>query len=218
MERLGCYFAIVKMFTPQEKTRYSRHFVMPDVGEKGQEKMKLAKVLIIGAGGLGCPVLQYLCAAGIGKIGIADGDVVSESNLQRQIIFTPEDIGQNKARVTTDKLKKQNPFIQIVPYEYYIDEKNAVEIFREYDIIVDGTDTFNARYLINDGCVMADKPFVAASVLQWEGQLAVYNYKGGPTYRCLYPEAPLPEDSPSCAQAGVLGVLPGVIGCLQANE
>lgn len=206
------------MLSKEENNRYSRHYVMPEVGIKGQEKLKMARVLVIGAGGLGCPVLQYLCAAGVGHIGIVDGDIVSESNLQRQVLFSQDDIGKNKSETAAVKLQKQNPFIEINPFNYFITADNAVDIFSQYDIIADGTDTFEARYLINDACIIADKPLVAGSVLQFEGQLSVFNYKGGPTYRCLYPEPPSAGESPSCADAGVLGVLPGIVGCLQANE
>ena len=216
--KTGTQICNYKMFTSEEKIRYSRHFVMPEVGEEGQKKLKAAKVLVIGAGGLGCPMLQYLCAAGVGTIGIVDGDKVSESNLQRQILYTPNDVGKNKAKIAAIKLQEQNPCITINSYEHYIDTSNAIELISKYDIIADGTDTFETRYLINDACIIANKPFVAASVLQWEGQLSVYNYLGGPTYRCLYPEPPSAADSPTCAQAGVIGVLPGIIGCLQANE
>jgi sulfur-carrier protein adenylyltransferase/sulfurtransferase len=204
------------MLTQGENLRYNRHLILPEIGIKGQEKLKQTSVLIIGAGGLGCPVLQYLTAAGIGTIGIADFDVVEESNLQRQVLFSVADIGKPKAVVAAEKLKAQNSFVKFKVFQERISSENAVQIISPFDIIVDGTDNFQSRYLINDACVIAGKPLVFGSILRFEGQLSVFNYKGGPTYRCIYPEPP--EELQSCSGAGVIGVLPGIIGSLQANE
>ncbi|GAB3647313.1 molybdopterin-synthase adenylyltransferase MoeB [Echinicola sediminis] len=199
--------------------RYSRHHSLPGFGREKQEMLGKSKVLVIGAGGLGCPVLQYLTAAGIGTIGIVDGDTVELSNLQRQVLFGEADIGRPKAQVAMEKLQGQNPDIEIHCHEVFITAENALEIFKEYDVIVDGTDNFTSRYLINDAAVLTGKPVVFGSILGFEGQVSVFNWGDkGPTYRCLFPEAPDPLDSPSCSELGVIGVLPGMIGTLQANE
>lgn len=203
------------MLTKEEHSRYNRHIILPEVGVPGQEKLKAAKVLVIGAGGLGCPVLQYLAAAGVGTIGIADDDVISESNLQRQVLYASADIGKPKVIVATEKLRLLNPFIVIKSYNLRINAANAAEIVSGFDVVVDGSDNFSTRYIINDVCVKANKPLVFGAVHKFEGQVSVFNYRGGPTYRCLFPEA---GDTPSCAEAGVLGVLPGITGCIQANE
>lgn len=204
--------------TSEEKQRYQRHFTLPDFGMEKQLKLKNAKVLVVGAGGLGSPVLLYLAAAGIGKIGMIDNDRVDISNLQRQVLYNTNDIGQSKAKTATDKLKSINPNIDLDCYEENLSTSNALEIIQKYDLIIDGTDNFPTRYLINDACTILEKPFIYGSVFRYEGQLAVFNYKGGPTYRDLYPEPPSPDSVPNCAEGGVLGILPGIIGCYQANE
>lgn len=211
------------MLNQEELNRYNRHLILPEIGPAGQEKLKQAKVLVVGAGGLGSPVLQYLTAAGVGKIGIVDFDKVELSNLQRQIIYTIEDLGKYKVDCAVDHLKKQNPFIQFVKYKEQITNQNAIEIIEAYDIIVDGTDNFPTRYLVNDACVLFDKPLVYGSINRFEGQVSVFNYtnnKGerGGTYRCLFPNPPAPGSVPNCSEAGVLGVLSGIVGSFQANE
>jgi adenylyltransferase/sulfurtransferase len=204
------------MLTQEEINRYSRHVLLPEIGTEGQKKLKHAKVLVVGAGGLGCPVLQYLAAAGVGTIGIADDDSVEESNLQRQILYNTEDIGLPKAHVSKKKLERLNPQIKIISHVLRLNSENALEIINEYDLIVDGSDNFPTRYLTNDACVMLNKPLVFGSIFKFEGQVSVFNYKKGPTYRCLFPEPP--TDSPNCAEIGVLGIMPGIIGTFMANE
>jgi sulfur-carrier protein adenylyltransferase/sulfurtransferase len=204
--------------TLEEKRRYARHIILPEIGMEGQQKLKQAKVLVIGAGGLGCPVLQYLTAAGIGTIGIVDFDIVDESNLQRQVLYTTKDIGKPKARVAKEKLEKQNPYIQLTAYCQQLTAKNALEIISGYDMVVDGSDNFATRYLVNDACVMLNKVLVFGSIFKFEGQLSVFNYQADATYRCLYPEPPAEGDVPNCAEVGVIGVLPGITGTLMANE
>lgn len=206
------------MFSREEKKQYNRHLVLLEIGKKGQQKLKEAKVLVIGAGGLGCPILQYLVAAGVGTVGIIDGDEVSQSNLHRQVLFSINDIGKNKAMVAKQKLKKMNPFIKIDVFLEYLSNKNAISIIKPFDIVVDATDNFPTRYLINDACTLTGKPLVFGSVFKFEGQVSVFNYKGGGTYRCLFPKPPNANETPNCSEAGVLGVLPGIIGCFQANE
>jgi len=201
-----------------EKNRYSRHILLDKVGLAGQEKLKSAKVLVIGAGGLGCPILQYLTAAGVGTIGIIDFDVVDETNLQRQILFNVDDVGKSKAQCAQVHLSKQNPFVNFQVYNERINTQNALELFNQYDIIVDGTDNFSTRYLVNDSCVIANKPLVYGAIFKFEGQVAVFNYNNGPTYRCLFPEPPKAGSVPNCSDVGVMGVLPGLIGTQQANE
>lgn len=204
--------------TTIEKKQYDRHLILEDVGLEGQLKLKLAKVLVIGAGGLGCPILQYLTAAGVGRIGIIDDDVVNQSNLQRQILYSYNTIGKNKAATAAKRLKLLNPLIKFDVYKERLSKDNALELFKKYDIIVDGTDNFQSRYLINDAAVLLNKPIVFGSIYKFEGQVTVFNYKNGPTYRCLYPTPPKPNEVPNCSEVGVLGVLPGIIGSLQANE
>jgi molybdopterin/thiamine biosynthesis adenylyltransferase/rhodanese-related sulfurtransferase len=204
--------------TAQDTKRYSRHLLLDKVGETGQLKLKKAKVLVIGAGGLGCPVLQYLGAAGVGEIGIVDFDVIDESNLQRQILFSVGDIGKSKSETAKSKLEAQNPLIDIVAYDFELTNNNAIELFNQYDIIVDGTDNFSTRYMVSDACVLANKPLVYGAIHKFEGQVSVFNYEGGPTYRCLFPNPPELNSMPSCSEVGVIGVLPGVIGTQQANE
>lgn len=206
------------MFNEEENKRYSRHFLLSEVGKDGQLKLKNSSVLVIGAGGLGCPALQYLTAAGVGTIGIVDFDQVDHSNLQRQILFAPADIGMNKAEVAAKKLAEQNPNISFNVYASRLDNSNALEIIEKYDVVLDGTDNFSTRYLINDACVIAGKPLVYGAIFKFDGQLSVFNYKGGPTYRCLFPEPPEAGSVPNCSEIGVIGVLPGIIGSQQANE
>src|ERR1051325_1354070 len=204
------------MLGKEEINRYSRHIILPEIGAEGQEKLKHAKVLVIGAGGLGCPVLQYLVCAGVGTIGIVDGDVVDETNLQRQILFSPVDIGKFKAETAKRKLSALNPHCKLQAANCKLTSPNALEIIKDYDLVIDGSDNFPTRYLINDACVILNKPLVFGSVFKFEGQISVFNYKNGPTYRCLFPEPP--QDSPNCSEIGVLGVLPGIIGTLMSGE
>ena len=201
-----------------ERKQYHRHLILDQIGEAGQLKLKKTKVLVIGAGGLGCPVLQYLTAAGVGTIGIIDGDKVDQSNLQRQILYTTDDVGKFKAASAADRLSKLNPFVKFEVFNIFLTTENAVNLFSEFDIIVDGTDNFPTRYLVNDACVIANKPLVFGSIFKFQGQVAVFNYKGSATYRCLYPSPPAQGSVPNCSDVGVLGVLPGIIGSLQANE
>jgi molybdopterin/thiamine biosynthesis adenylyltransferase/rhodanese-related sulfurtransferase len=206
------------MLSAKESARYSRQIILPEVGVQGQQKLKEASVLVIGAGGLGCPVLQYLAAAGVGNIGIADGDVVEQSNLQRQLLYRENEIGQSKASVAAEKIKVINPLIKVDVHQTNIKVDNAETIISGYDIVVDGTDNFSSRYLINDTCVILNKPLVFGSIFKFEGQVSVFNYKGGPTYRCVFPEPPEEEEMPNCATIGVIATLPGIVGTLQANE
>src|SRR5215813_12100878 len=201
-----------------EILRYSRHLIMPEVGMEGQLKLKAAKVLCIGAGGLGSPLALYLGAAGIGTLGIVDFDVVDYTNLQRQIIHTTADVGRPKLDSAAEKLKAMNPFLDIRKFETRLSSDNALELFKEFDIIADGTDNFPTRYLVNDACVLLGKPNVYASIFRFEGQASVFGAKDGPCYRCLYAEPPPPGLVPSCAEGGVLGVLPGLLGVTQATE
>jgi adenylyltransferase/sulfurtransferase len=196
--------------------RYSRQTILPGIGEQGQYLLNAAKVLVVGAGGLGCPVLQYLSAAGIGTIGIIDHDLVSLSNLQRQILFTEADLGKSKSLTAKSKIHLLNSDIQIIAYDFALNPDNALQLIEAFDIVIDGTDNFATRYLINDICVQLGKPFIAASILQFEGQISVYNFQNGPTYRCIFPQPP--QEALTCADAGVIGVLGGIMGTLQANE
>lgn len=206
------------MFSEEEKKQYNRHLILPEIGEYGQQQLKKAKVLVIGAGGLGCPVLQYLTAVGVGKIGIVDGDEVSQSNLQRQILFSVDDISKPKAEVAKQKLRRLNPFIAIEVYNEYLSKENAISIIEQFDIIVDASDNFPTRYLVNDACIIAKKPLVFGAIFKFEGQVSVFNYQESGSYRCLFPYPPKPDEVPNCSEIGVLGVLPGIIGCFQANE
>ncbi len=205
-------------FTPEQATRYSRHFLLPEVGEEGQAKLLKAKVFMVGAGGLGCPSAYYLAAAGVGTLGIVDNDVVDLSNLQRQILHTNDRIGMPKTESAKLTLQALNPDVRIIPYQEKLTSQNIMEIIKDYDIVVDGCDNFPTRYLVNDACVLAKKPNVHGSIFQFDGQVSVFYPGKGPCYRCLYPEPPPPEMAPSCAEAGVLGVLPGLIGTIQALE
>jgi len=202
----------------QEVARYSRHLIMPEVGMSGQLKLKAASVLCIGAGGLGSPVALYLAAAGVGRIGIVDFDVVDFSNLHRQIIHGTPDVGRSKLDSARDRLTAINPEVTVVTHEIALSSDNALDILADYQIIVDGTDNFPTRYLVNDACVLLSKPNVYGSIFRFEGQASVFAAKNGPCYRCLYPEPPPPGLVPSCAEGGVLGILPGVVGTIQATE
>lgn len=204
--------------TKAEIERYSRHLIMPEVAMGGQKKLKQAKVLLIGMGGLGSPAAMYLAAAGVGQLGIVDFDVVDFTNLHRQIIFSNDDVGRPKLQAASERLRGINPFLEIDTYETRLTSDNALDIFEKYDIIIDGTDNFPTRYLVNDACVLLEKPNVYGSIFRFEGQASVFYAKAGPCYRCLYPEPPPPGLVPSCAEGGVLGILPGNIGVIQATE
>ncbi|MGN6332031.1 MAG: adenylyltransferase/sulfurtransferase MoeZ [Motilibacteraceae bacterium] len=204
--------------TVEEVRRYSRHLIIPDVGMTGQKRLKNAKVLCVGAGGLGSPTLLYLAAAGVGTLGIIDFDVVDESNLQRQVIHGQSDIGRSKAQSAADSVKEVNPLVEVVLHEERLDSTNVMEIFSQYDLIVDGTDNFATRYLVNDACVLLGKPYIWGSIYRFDGQASVFWAEHGPCYRCLYPEPPPPGMVPSCAEGGVLGVLCASIGSVQVNE
>jgi adenylyltransferase/sulfurtransferase len=198
--------------------RYSRQIILPELGEHGQAKLSAAKVLVVGAGGLGCPVLQYLTAAGVGTIGIIDGDTVNVSNLQRQILFSTSDEGKWKVEAAKEKLQALNPDVTIHIYAYFLSKENILDLISSYDIIVDGSDNFATRYLINDACVLTNKVHVYGALFKFDGQVSVFNYQNGPTYRCLFPQSPSKGEVPNCAEIGVIGVLPGIVGCFQANE
>jgi molybdopterin/thiamine biosynthesis adenylyltransferase/rhodanese-related sulfurtransferase len=198
--------------------RYNRQIILSEVGPAGQHKLANAKVLVVGAGGLGCPILQYLAAAGIGTLGIIDFDVVEMSNLHRQILFGTSSLGKNKAEAAKHRLEDLNPEISIIAYAEKLTHQNALELISNYDIVVDGTDNFETRYLINDACVINNKPLVFGSIYKFEGQVSVFNYQSGPSYRCLFTNPPQKNAVPNCAEIGVLGVLPGIIGNFQANE
>jgi len=201
-----------------EVKRYSRHLIIPEVGMAGQKRLKNARVLVVGAGGLGSPALLYLAAAGVGTLGIVDFDVVDESNLQRQVIHGQSDVGRPKAESARDSITEINPYVNVVLHEERLDSDNAMEIFAQYDLIVDGTDNFATRYLVNDACVLLGKPYVWGSIYRFDGQASVFWAEYGPCYRCLYPEPPPPGMVPSCAEGGVLGVLCASIGSIQVNE
>jgi len=204
--------------TVDEVRRYSRHLIIPDVGMTGQKRLKNAKVLCVGAGGLGSPALLYLAAAGVGTLGIVDFDVVDESNLQRQVIHGQSDIGRSKAESARDSIREINPYVNVIVHKERLDSDNAMQIFADYDLIVDGTDNFATRYLVNDACVLLGKPYVWGSIYRFDGQASVFWAEYGPCYRCLYPEPPPPGMVPSCAEGGVLGVLCASIGSIQVNE
>jgi MoaD family protein len=202
----------------EEVQRYSRHLIMPEVGVDGQRKLKAARVLCVGAGGLGAPAAMYLAAAGVGTLGLVDFDAVDASNLHRQVIYDTTDVGKRKLDAARDRLKAMNPSVKVVTHELALTSKNALDVLKDYDIILDGTDNFQTRYLVNDACVLLGKPNAYGSIFRFDGQASVFAVKGGPCYRCLYPEPPPPGLVPSCAEGGVLGVLPGVIGVIQATE
>jgi sulfur-carrier protein adenylyltransferase/sulfurtransferase len=199
-------------------TRYSRHLFLPEIGAEGQKKLLKAKVLIVGAGGLGCPISIYLAAAGVGTLGLVDFDTVDLSNLQRQILFTTEQIGKPKVDMTEARIHAMNPDITIQSYREKLTSENAMGIIEKYDIVIDGTDNFPTRYLTNDACVLLNKPNIYGSILRFDGQTTVFKPKEGPCYRCLFPEPPPPGAVPSCAEGGVMGILPGTIGLIQATE
>ncbi len=205
-------------FSPEELRRYSRHLLLPEVGIRGQRALRRAKVLLVGTGGLGAPAALYLAAAGVGTLGLVDFDAIELSNLQRQVLYATDDVGRPKLDVARERLGRLNPGTTIVPHRGPLDASNALEVLRGYDLVLDGTDNFPTRYLVNDASVLLGKPNVYGSIYRFEGQVSVFDARRGPCYRCLYPEPPPPELVPSCAEAGVLGVLPGVVGALQATE
>jgi adenylyltransferase/sulfurtransferase len=204
--------------SPNEVARYSRHLIMPEVGMEGQKRLKAASILLIGAGGLGSPLALYLAAAGVGRLGLVDFDVVDFSNLQRQVLHGTPDVGRPKLQSAKEKLQAINPEVRVDLYETRITSANALDLMRPYDIVIDGTDNFPTRYLVNDACVLLKKPNVYGSIFRFDGQASVFAPPAGPCYRCLYPEPPPPGEVPSCAEGGVLGILPGLIGCIQATE
>ena len=206
------------MLSPEEIRRYSRHLLIPEFGTEGQLRLKAAKVAVIGCGGLGSPILLYLAAAGVGTLGIIDGDRVDESNLQRQVLYGTESVGKPKVEETAKRLQSLNPNVKIEAHFEQLTSQNALEILGDYDLVIDGSDNFPTRYLVNDACVLLNKPLVYGAIYRFEGQVAIFNYQNGPNYRDLFPTPPPPELAPNCAEAGVLGVLPGIIGSLQANE
>lgn len=214
----GLPIDIPKAFSSEQRRRYSRHFLLPEVGEAGQRALLDAKILLVGAGGLGSPAGLYLAAAGVGTLGIIDDDVVDDSNLQRQVLHSTERIGMTKVESARQTITALNPDVKVIGHEVRLNKENVLDIFAGYDIIVDGTDNFASRYLINDACVLLGKPNVHGSIFRFEGQATVFNYNDGPCYRCLFPDPPPPELAPNCAEAGVLGALPGTVGLIQATE
>jgi molybdopterin/thiamine biosynthesis adenylyltransferase/rhodanese-related sulfurtransferase len=206
------------MLTDSEKERYSRQLILQGFGADAQQKLKQSSILVIGTGGLGCPALTYLASAGIGTIGIADDDKVALSNLPRQILYTTDDVGEYKVIASKQRLTAMNPHCNITIYKERVTRDNVLQMMKAYDVVVDGSDNFQTRYLLNDACVMLKKPLVYGAISGFEGQVSVFNYNNGPTYRCLFPEPPAPGDMPSCNEAGVVGVLPGIIGTMQATE
>ncbi|SEM83942.1 adenylyltransferase and sulfurtransferase [Mucilaginibacter gossypiicola] len=206
------------MLEREELKRYNRQMILPELGKPGQEKLKAARVLMVGAGGLGCPVLQYLVAAGVGTIGIVDDDVVDISNLHRQILYSAADVGQPKALIAKQKLNQLNPFVELITYTQRIAVANAQQLISNFDVVIDGSDNFATRYLVNDTCATLGKPLIFGSILKFEGQVSVFNHLGGPNYRDIFPEAPPENEVPNCAEIGVIGVLPGIIGTYMANE
>src|SRR5690606_13713320 len=214
----GSTATAAEAFERAEITRYARHITLPEFGWEGQERLRNARVLVVGAGGLGSPIGLYLAAAGIGTIGLVDFDDVDLSNLQRQVMFATTDVGRSKVEAAGERLEGVNPHVRIIPHKVRLTSENALEILKDYDVVVDGTDNFPTRYLVNDACVLLDKPYVYGSIYRFEGQVAVFGGREGPCYRCLFREPPPPGLVPSCAEGGVLGVLPGIIGSLQALE
>jgi sulfur-carrier protein adenylyltransferase/sulfurtransferase len=204
--------------TNEDKNRYSRHLLIPEVGIEGQKRLKAARVVVVGCGGLGSPILLYLAAAGVGTLGLIDADVIDQTNLQRQVLFDTDSIGKPKADEAAKRLRALNPSINIVPHRTRINRDNAFNLLTDYEIVIDGTDNFATRYLLNDACVLLNKPLVYGAIYRFEGQVAVFNHQNSANYRDLFPTPPPPELAPNCAEAGVLGVLPGIIGCMQANE
>jgi adenylyltransferase/sulfurtransferase len=205
-------------FSQAEAQRYARHFALPEVGEQGQEKLRSASVLVVGTGGLGSPVALYLAAAGVGRLTLVDGDAVDISNLQRQILYSTAEVSRPKAAQAAERVRALNPEIRVDAVAERVEAGNARSLVREHDLVVDGTDNFETRYLVNDACVLEHKPLVFGAVYRFDAQLSVFGWRGGPCYRCVYPEAPAPEAMPGCAEAGVLGVLPGTVGTLMATE
>lgn len=205
------------MFSTQEVLRYSKQLIADNIGLTGQQKLKQARILVIGAGGLGCPILQYLNAVGIGTIGVAEFDIIEASNLARQILYGPQDIGQKKAAVAIQKLSIQNPFTTFIHHDVKIGESNACTLIKEYDLVIDGCDNFATRYIVNDACVTLGKPLVYGSILGFQGQIAIFNYEGNKHLRDIFPEPPAPEDVPDCSENGVLGTVPGIIGTIMAQ-
>ncbi len=210
--------AALPPLTPEETARYGRHLILPDVGVAGQRRLKDARVLVVGAGGLGSPIALYLAAAGIGRIGVVDGDVVDVTNLQRQVLHGTKDVGRKKVESARDRIRDVNPHVDVVLHEGWLTSANALEIVGAYDLVVDGTDNFATRYLVNDACVLLGRPNVYGSIFRFEGQASIFCTPEGPCYRCLYPKPPPPGAVPSCAEGGVLGVLPGLVGTVQAAE
>jgi adenylyltransferase/sulfurtransferase len=215
---IGRATAQLPSLSQEEILRYSRHLIIPEVGMEGQRRLKDARVLMVGAGGLGSPIGLYLAAAGVGRVGIVEFDVVDETNLQRQILHGTKDVGRKKIESARDRIRDVNPHVEVVSHETRLTSDNALEIVREYDLVVDGTDNFATRYLVNDACVLLGKANVYGSIFRFEGQSTVFCTKDGPCYRCLYPEPPPPGLVPSCAEGGVLGILPGLVGVIQATE
>lgn len=214
----GLPWRVPQSLTPDQRRRYSRHLLIPEVGEEGQRKLLDAKVLLVGAGGLGSPAALYLAAAGVGTLGVVDADIVDDSNLQRQVIHTTERVGMPKVESARIAIQALNPDVNVVKHQTRLDQSNVLDIFADYDVILDGTDNFATRYLINDACVLLDKPNAHGSIFRFEGQATTFVPHQGPCYRCLFPTPPPPELAPSCAEAGVLGLLPGTIGLIQATE
>jgi molybdopterin/thiamine biosynthesis adenylyltransferase len=204
--------------SPREQRRYKQQIMLPEIGEEGQIQLKQSRVLVIGVGGLGTPILQYLSAGGVGHIGIVDNDLVNESNLQRQILFGVKDLGKLKSIIAKERLSKLNPDVNFEIFNFRLGKKNILGMVRDHDLVFDATDNFSTRYLINDACVIEGKPWIYGAVYKYEGQLSVFNYKDGPTLRCLYPEPPEPDSYIAAEDSGLLGVLPGMIGCYQAIE
>ena len=218
MERLGQCSDLKTMLSKEEFKRYQKQVMVDDIGINGQIKIKESKVAVIGAGGLGCPILQYLTSVGVGTIGIIDFDTIEISNLHRQTLYNDDEIGQTKAEIAVQKLSQQNPHVKLIAHTVLLNEENAEAILSQYDIVVDGCDNFITRYIVNDICVKLNEPLVYGSILNYEGQLAVFNYKGSKNLRDLFPEAPNSEDVPSCDENGVLGTVPGIIGLMMAQE
>lgn len=205
-------------FNKDELVRYSRQMLLPEIGFAGQEKLKDAKVLVVGAGGLGCPLLQYLSAAGVGTLGIIDFDTIELHNLHRQILYASDDVGKQKAFTAADKINRSNPNINCIVFNEKLQQSNTAQIISQFDIVADGSDNFATRYLVNDVCVKLNKPLVYGTILKFQGQLAVFNYKGSKNLRDIYPEAPNPEDVPNCDENGVLGIVPGIIGLMMCDH
>lgn len=206
------------LLTPKEERRYNRHFLLPEIGKEGQARLKKTRVLMVGAGGLGCPALQYLAAAGLGTIGIADNDRVSEDNLQRQVLYGEKDLGKMKAIIARDRLQHHNPMVEYRVHNVYLEPRNVLDLLRDYDVMVDATDNYATRYLLNDACIILGKPWVFGAIYKYEGQVSVFNYRNGPSLRCIFPDPPGPHEAPDPSRLGMMGVLPGIIGTIMANE